>query len=503
MSYARVHSAGLSGATGTVVEVEADVADGLPNLILAGLPDAALHEARDRVRAAVVNTGEQWPQRRITVNLQPATLRKQGSSFDLGIAVALLGGTGTLPLAALDGVVLIGELGLDGSVRGVRGVLPMVIAAARAGLRRTIVPGANASEAALVPGVQVRAADSLSAVLRFVRDGLPLEAASAKPAIPRPEAEATIDLADIVGQEHAKLALEVAAAGGHHLSLLGPPGAGKTMLAQRLPTILPPLDDAAAMEVTSLYSIAGRLPPSGGLLRRPPFQAPHHTTSVSALVGGGAGIARPGALSLAHRGVLFLDEVPEFGRQALETLRQPLEDGVVRIGRAYAMVTYPARVQLVTAANPCPCARPGGDQFCECGPGVRQRYLSRLSGPLMDRIDLQVELYPVSSVSLFGSAAGDSSAQAAARVADARAAAIERWRAHGWLSNAEAAREALLLPPSATGDLRHRIDAGLLSARGYVRVLRVAWSLADLAGRDRPDRDDVNTALGLRMGRLE
>jgi magnesium chelatase family protein len=500
MSYARVHSAGLSGPTGTIVEIEADVADGLPNLVLSGLPDAALHEARDRVRAAIVNSGDEWPQRRITVNLRPATIRKQGSSFDLGIAVALLGGTGTLPLAALDGVVLIGELGLDGAVRGVRGVLPMVIAAAKAGLRRTIVPAANGSEAALVPGVQVRTADSLNAVLRFVRDGVPLEVARPLPA--ERAAPTAMDLSDVVGQDHAKLALEVAAAGGHHLSLLGPPGAGKTMLAQRMPTILPPLDDACAMEVTSLYSIAGRLPAGGGLVRTPPFQAPHHTTSVSALVGGGSGVARPGALSLAHRGVLFLDELPEFGRSALETLRQPLEDGVVRLGRAYAMVTYPAQVQLITAANPCPCARPGGDQFCECAPGVRQRYLNRLSGPLMDRIDLQVELYPVSSVSLFGAAVGDDSAKTAARVAAAREAAADRWRARGWRCNADAAREALVLPPAATRDLRHRIDAGSLSARGYVRVLRVAWSLADLAGRTSPDRDDVNTALGLRMGGL-
>jgi magnesium chelatase family protein len=500
VSYARVHSAGLSGATGAVVEIEADVAAGLPHLVISGLPDAALHEARDRVRAAIVNTGENWPQRRMTVNLRPATIRKQGSSFDLGIAVAILGGTGTLPLHALDGVVLIGELGLDGAVRGVRGVLPMVIAAAKAGLRRTIVPTANAPEAALVPGVQVRAADSLSAVLRFVRDGSPLDSAS--PQMSAAAESTTLDLADVVGQDHAKLALEVAAAGGHHLSLLGPPGAGKTMLAQRMPTILPPLDDAAAMEVTSLYSIAGRLPAAGGLLRLPPFQAPHHTTSVSALIGGGSGVAKPGALSLAHRGVLFLDEVPEFSRHALETLRQPLEEGVVRLGRSHAMVSYPARVQLVTAANPCPCARPGGDQFCECAPGVRQRYLSRLSGPLMDRIDIQVELYPVTSVGLFGPSSGDGSEKAAARVAAARAVAAERWHAHGWRSNAEAAREALALPAAATRDLRHRVDAGLLSARGYVRVLRIAWSVADLAGRTSPDRDDVNTALGLRMGRL-
>jgi magnesium chelatase family protein len=436
----------------------------------------------------------------MTVNLRPATVRKQGSSFDLAIAVAILGGAGRLPLAALEGVALIGELGLDGTIRSVRGVLPMVMAAARAGLTRAIVPVPNAAEAALVPGVQVRAAASLNAVMSFVRDGAGLPpAACAEP----PAGPAALDLADVVGQEHAKIALEVAAAGGHHLSLLGPPGAGKTMLAARLPGLLPPLDDAAALEVTSLYSIAGRLPAGSGLIRRPPFQAPHHTTSIAALLGGGSGLARPGALSLAHQGVLFLDELPEFGRQALETLRQPLEEGAVRIGRAKELVTYPARVQLVTAANPCPCAKPGGDQFCECPPTVRRRYLSRLSGPLMDRIDLRVELFPVTSAGLFAvDEAVEPTEAVAQRVVAARAAAAERWRDHGWRLNAEASRRALRLPAAITTDLRHRIDSGLLSARGFVRVLRVAWTIADLAGHDRPSREDVATALSFRMGEI-
>jgi magnesium chelatase family protein len=495
-----VHAAGLSGVTGVVVEVEADVAMGIPQLVVSGLPDAALHEARDRVRAAVVNAGEEWPQRRMTVNLRPATVRKQGSSFDLSIAVAILGGTGRLPLAALDGVALIGELGLDGAIRPVRGVLPMVMAAAKAGLTRAIVPEANAAEAALVPGVRVKAAASLNAIIKFIRDGEELPGAEPIVSAGPPS---RLDLADVVGQEHAKIALEVAAAGGHHLSLMGPPGAGKTMLAARLPGLLPPLDDAAALEITSLYSIAGRLAPGSGLIRQPPFQAPHHTTSTAALLGGGTGLARPGAISLAHRGVLFLDELPEFGRSALEALRQPLEEGSVRIGRSKDLVSYPARVQLVTAANPCPCAKPGGDSFCECSPTVRRRYLSRLSGPLMDRIDLHVELFPVTSAGLFSvDDATETTAIVAKRVADARSAAAERWRAYGWRLNAEAARSALRLPPAATADLRHRIDAGLLSARGYIRVLRVAWTLADLAGRDRPDREDVATALTLRLGDL-
>ncbi|NUR70802.1 MAG: YifB family Mg chelatase-like AAA ATPase [Hamadaea sp.] len=498
MSYAKVHAAGISGVTGVLVEVEADVAMGMPQLVVSGLPDAALHEARDRVRAAVVNAGEEWPQRRMTVNLRPATVRKQGSSFDLGIAVAILGGAGRLPLAALDGVALIGELGLDGMIRPVRGVLPMVMAAARAGLTRAIVPEANAAEAALVPGVRVKAAASLNAVMNYVRDGVELPAA-----LPAgtPDARPRLDLADVVGQEHAKVALEVAAAGGHHLSLLGPPGAGKTMLAARLPGLLPPLDDTAALEVTSLYSIAGRLAPGAGLIRQPPFQAPHHTTSTAALLGGGTGLARPGAISLAHRGVLFLDELPEFSRSALEALRQPLEEGSVRIGRSKDLVSYPSRVQLVTAANPCPCAKPGGDSYCECSPTVRRRYLGRLSGPLMDRIDLRVELFPVTSAGLFAvDEPLETTETVGKRVVEARNAAAERWRAYGWRLNAEASRSALRLAPAATADLRHRIDTGLLSARGYIRVLRVAWTLADLAGRDRPVREDVATALTLRLG---
>lgn len=498
-----MHAAGLSGVTGVVAEVEADVALGLPHLVIAGLPDAALHEARDRVRAAVTNSGEEWPQRRMTVNLRPATVRKQGSSFDLGIAVALLAAAGQLPPHPLDGVVLVGELGLDGAVRPVRGVLPMLMAAAGTGLTRAIVPVPNAAEAALVPGVSVRVAASLNALICYVRDGASLPSAkeaAGHTAVLRGEGSG-LDLADVVGQEPAKIALEVAAAGGHHLSLLGPPGAGKTMLAARLPTLLPPLDDAAALEVTSLYSIAGRLPEGSGLLRHPPFQAPHHTSSVAALVGGGGGIARPGALSLAHRGVLFLDEVPEFGRRALETLRQPLEDGVVRIGRSQDLVSYPARVQLVTAANPCPCGRPGGTLSCECPPNAQRAYQNRLSGPLRDRIDLQVELLPVTSVSLLGEAGPvESSATVAARVAQARAMAAHRWRRHGWRVNAEASRQALALPDAVTTDLRHRVDTGIVSARGFVRILRVAWTIAHLAGRERPRAEDVTTALSLRLG---
>ncbi|WBB81931.1 YifB family Mg chelatase-like AAA ATPase [Micromonospora sp. WMMD882] len=504
MSYARVLCVGLVGVTGHLVEVEADLAPGLPAVAISGLPDTALHEARDRVRAAIVNSGQKWPNRRITLNLLPATLPKFGSAFDLAIAAALLGSSGELPLLALDGVVVLGELGLDGTVRPVRGVLPMVAAAAGAGVRRVIVPVPNAAEAAVIPGVRVRAVDTLHRLVAFVRDGSPL----VDPPGPVPASAPTggPDLADVAGQGYARRALEVAAAGGHHVALLGPPGTGKTMLAERLPSILPALDDEAALEVTALHSIAGLLPPGGRLLRRPPFQAPHHTATVPALVGGGTGLARPGAVSLAHRGVLFLDEAPEFSKTALESLRQPLEHGRVHLARARGATEYPARTQVVLAANPCPCARPAGDTACECSPLARRRYLGRLSGPLLDRIDVQVTVLPVRAAELMGSGeTAEPSAVVAARVAAARAAAAERWAAVGHRLNAELPGPALRRPPfrlpaADTAELRGRLDNGSLSARGFDRIIRLAWSIADLDGRGRPNREDVREAIGFRTG---
>ncbi|WP_406107696.1 YifB family Mg chelatase-like AAA ATPase [Micromonospora globbae] len=503
MSYAKVLCVGLVGVTGHLVEVEADLAAGLPAVVISGLPDTALQEARDRVRAAVVNSGQRWPNRRITLNLLPATLPKFGSAFDLAIAAALLGGSGELPLLPLEKVVVLGELGLDGTVRPVRGVLPMVAAAARAGIQRVIVPVANAAEAAVIPGMCVRAVDTLHRLVTFVREGAPLiDPPTVAPAPPG----AGPDLADVAGQELGRRALEVAAAGGHHLALLGPPGAGKTMLAERLPSILPELDDDAALEVTALHSIAGLLPPGGRLLRRPPFQAPHHTATVPSLVGGGSGLARPGAVSLAHRGVLFLDEAPEFSKGALEALRQPLEHGRVQLARSQGGTEYPARTQLVLAANPCPCAKPAGDAYCECSPVARRRYLGRLSGPLLDRIDVQVRLPPVRAAELMAADGGrEPSAVVARRVAAARGAAAERWAGLGHRLNAEVPGPHLRRPPwrlpaRDTAELRARLDSGSLSARGFDRVIRLAWTIADLDGRERPDRDDVREAIQLRTG---
>lgn len=481
MSYAKVHSVGLVGVRGHLVEVEADVATGLPLVALSGLPDTALHEARDRVRAAIVNSGQAWPNRRITVNLLPAALPKSGSGFDLAVACAVLAGAGELPLAALHGAVVVGELGLDGSVQPVRGVLPMALAAVRAGVRRMVVPLANAAEAALVPDLTVRATDTLHRLVGFVRGSEPL---LEPPVAAPPAAPEGPDLADVVGQPAGRHAIEVAAAGNHHVAMVGPPGAGKTMLAQRLPSVLPDLDDEAALEVTALQSVAGVLPEGAPLQRRPPLQAPHHSASLPALVGGGLGLARPGALSLAHRGVLFLDEAPEFSARALEALRQPLEDGVISLRRSMGETNLPARIQLILAANPCPCAKPAGDAACECTALARRRYLGRLSGPLLDRVDVQVQLDALTVATLFDEhALSEPSAAVAERVARARAAAMVRWARHGWRSNAEVPGAALRsprwrLPRAVLDPVRGLLDRGELSARGYDRVLRIYCMVA-------------------------
>jgi len=366
-----------------------------------------------------------------------------------------------------------------------------------------IVPLDNAHEATVVPGVTVHAVDSLRRLVSFVRGAGPL---LEPPPVNGVEPAAGLDLSDIAGQEMGRWGLEVAAAGGHHLALFGPPGAGKTMLAERLPSILPELDDVSALEVSALQSIAGVLPTGGRLIRRPPFQAPHHSASMAALIGGGSGLARPGALSLAHRGVLFLDEVAEMSGPTLQALRQPLETGRVILGRSRGTTEFPARVQLVVAANPCPCASPAGDQHCTCAPAVRRRYRAKLSGPLLDRIDIRITLPPVRAAQLVNpETPAPTSAVVAERVGRARRAAAQRWAADGWRVNGEVPGPQLrdrpwALPPGDTADLRLALDRGLVSARGFDRVLRLAWTLADLDGKTRPGRPEVDEAIQLRMG---
>jgi magnesium chelatase family protein len=520
---------GLVGLEGRLVEVEADVAGGLPAFTLVGLPDAALAEARDRVRAAAANAGCPLPTRRITVNLSPAAVPKAGTAFDLAVAAALLAAAGQVPADRVAERVHLGELGLDGRVRPVRGVLPAVMASVRAGRTRFVVPQGNAAEARLVPEAEVTGVRHLADVVALYRGEPPpaldelLVAAGAGEGEPRaatapgvqavrsavclsgsaPLDRAVPDLADVVGQVEGRDALEVAAAGGHHLLLVGPPGAGKTMLAARLPGLLPQLTEAEALEVTAVHSVAGTLDAAGGLLRRPPFEDPHHTATVAALVGGGSGLPRPGAASRAHRGVLFLDEAPEFSVRALEALRQPLEHGHLVIHRAMGVARFPARFQLVLAANPCPCGMAGGkgDQ-CTCSPLARRRYLGRLSGSLLDRVDLQVEVCAVSRAQLASAVVPESSHVVGARVRVARAAAAERFAGGPWSCNGEVPgawlRGRWRLAPAVTRDLDVALDRGRLSIRGYDRVLRVAWTLADLAGRSVPERDDVGRALLLR-----
>lgn len=511
MALARTRGVALIGVEGHLVDVEADLSPGVPSYSLVGLPDTSLSESRDRVRAALLNSGQDWPStRRVTVNLSPASLPKRGSSFDLAIAAALLAAQQEVPPDVFAPVVLIGELGLDGRVRAVRGVLPAVAAAARAGAESVVVPAANAAEASLVPGVRVTGVASLRALIAQARGQEPPD----EPADPAPttktepdEGDAhTPDLADVLGQPTARFLLEVAAAGGHHLLMLGPPGAGKTMLAERLPGLLPPLDRESALEVTAVHSVAGTLRGGGStpLLRVPPFQAPHHTASVPAIVGGGSSYVRPGAASLAHRGVLFLDEAPEFPPGVLDALREPLESGEITVARLAAQVRFPARFQLLLAANPCPCGlaleRGAG---CSCTPMARIRYLGRLSGPLLDRVDLRIEMLAASRADLRGDPTGvERSSVVAARVADARERMAARLVGTPWRVNAEVPGHVLRrhwrLPWEVVAEAERLLDLGQLTARGVDRVVRVAWTLADLAGRERPDAGDVQLALDCR-----
>ena len=512
MALGRALAVAVVGMQGHLVEVEADITEGLPAFSLVGLPDASLSESRDRVRAAAANSDHHLPARRITVNLSPAGLPKAGTGFDLAIAAALMAGMRIVPEPTVRRFVHVGELGLDGRVRPVRGVLPAALAAVRGGRPDLVVPIENAQEARLVPGVRVWPVGWLNDMIVLHGGPPPAQHPSSPPRTGASSTQSAMagsiaappDLADVIGQHEARRAIEVAAAGGHHLLLVGPPGAGKTLLASRLPGVLPDLPDAEAVEVTAIHSVAGTLDPAAGLIRRPPFENPHHTSTVVSLVGGGTGLPHPGAASRAHRGVLFLDEAAEFESRVLDSLRQPLEQGELVIHRAHGAARFPARFQLVLATNPCPCGLSHGSGLdCSCAPAARRRYLGRLSGPLLDRVDLQVEVLAVSRADLSCAEPAENTATVAARVATARAVQRERLAKTAWANNGEVSggwlRGVLRLPPKVTQDVDLALDQAQLSIRGYDRVLRIAWTVADLAGRSRPDRDDVGRALMLRQ----
>lgn len=503
MRLGRARSVGLVGLDATLVDVEVSVGGGLPRTVIVGLPDAALNEARARCRAAISSSAFEWPQHLITINLSPASLPKAGTHFDLSIVAAILAANGSVPQGRLDEAVLLGEVGLDGAVRSARGVLPAVIEAAGAGVERVIVPMGQVREARLVEGIVVHGVGSvrdLAALLRGeevperLPEVAPIELAGREP-----------DLADVAGQEEARWAIEIAAAGAHHLYLKGPPGVGKTLLAERLPSILPELAPGEALEVAAIRSLSG-LYVGGGLPVRPPYAAPHHSASMAALAGGGSSIARPGAVSLAHRGVLFLDEVAEFSPRALEALRVPLESGHIELARARAVTRYPARFQLVLAANPCPCGYYGlRGMTCTCPPLVVRRYRDRVSGPILDRIDIQHTLKQMSQSYLRKAArvAAESSAAVLERVAAARDRQAHRLMPLGFRTNAEVPGPVLrqeLPAPQGIALIDHAVTRGLLSARGVDKVMRIAWTVADLAGVGLPRRQDVQTALAMRRG---
>jgi magnesium chelatase family protein len=490
MAYASVHSAAVFGIDALPIEIEVHLENALPGVSIVGLPDSAVKEARERVWAALKTAGFGFPNKKVTINLAPADVRKEGSAFDLPIAIGILTAAGIIPSERLTDTVILGELALDGEVRSIHGVLPIALRLRQEGFPRVIVPRANAAEAALVEGIEVLPVESLQQAVRYLCGEIALEPfrVDLQQLFEQERLHFPLDFADVRGQENAKRALEVAAAGGHNVLMIGPPGSGKTMLAQRLPGILPPLTLEEALETTKIHSVAGLLAPGQALVTVRPFRAPHHTISDAALVGGGVGTVRPGEISLAHHGVLFLDELPEFARNVLEVLRQPLEERRITISRTKMTVEYPCNVMLVCSMNPCPCGNFGNPyQHCTCTPQQIQRYLAKISGPLLDRIDIHIEVPPVKYQELSSDRSGEPSAVIRERVIRARQIQAERFRGlPGIYKNADMGTQEIrrFCRIDARGQelLRTAMQRLGLSARAYDRILKVARTIADLEG---------------------
>ena len=498
MSLATTKAIALSGLNGELVTVEVDIADGLPGFNLLGLPDAALSESRDRVRAAIVNSSQSWPNRKVTIALLPAWLPKAGSSFDLPIAMGILGAQNIV--RNLEDYLFVGELSLDGSLRHTRGVLPSLICAYRNGVRKVVIPSANIAEAKLLPELEVFAFTNLKEVVHWLQTGELTEQSELDLVVEKIEMQ--LDFADVAGQLPARRAAEISAAGGHNFLMIGPPGVGKTMIAERLPTILPPLTQEETLEVSAIHSITNSN--RAVLSTTAPFIAPHHSTTRIAMVGGGAHVIKPGVCSLAHRGVLFVDEAPECASGVLDSLRQPLENGSITISRANGNLTFPAKFILVLAANPCPCGKFAGKGLgCTCTSVQVRRYLNKLSGPLLDRIDLRVNVENVSRIEL-AETQNESSQQIRNRVIAARAIAANRFKHEKWRLNSEipprALRQQYQPIRAAMNFLHDELDKEKITARGLHKIIRTSWTIADLNGVDRPTLTEVTESYRLREG---